>query len=91
MNEIYAFLDTPMLIRSISKLSKRHRASLITKDSEVLKQRGCLKIDGKRLFDLFENEELDLEQFKKILNEESLNYPLSITNGIDITNSQVFF
>lgn len=86
MTVIYSFLDTKMLVRIISKLSKRHRKILISKDSEVLIQRGSLKIDGRKLLNLLEEGQLNSEQFEK-----SVEYLISITNGIDLRNSKVIF
>ena len=82
MTVIYSFLDTKILVRTISKLSKRHRKSLVTKDPDVLKKRGSLKIYGRKLLNFLEEGELNSEQFDK-----SVGYLISITNGVDLRDS----
>ena len=76
---IFNELPTIELIQKISKLSKRMRKILWTRDPEVLKQRGKLTIQVNILIKLSKYQNLDLKSFDK-----SLKYMLSITNGLVI-------
>jgi hypothetical protein len=76
---VYEFLATDDLIKTISKLSKRDRKVLVTKDQDKIATRGKLSLKAK----FITSQTLIFDQFKP-----SFDYLLKITNGLTLDFSK---
>ena len=77
---IYGFLTTEDHIQTISKLSKRDRRALVTKDSDVMASRGKLSI---KAMTIVQEPPFNFENFKL-----SFSYLTKITNGLTLDFSK---